>query len=68
MNNEKVTKAKLYTFAEMKELIIEAISEVALESLGDKDCEDPGGVTLMESIVGAKILTKIDEMRERGEA
>ena len=66
--NENITKTKLYTIAEVKELIVKVITEVTYETICDEDCEDSSKVAFIETLVGAKILTKIDEMREKGEA
>lgn len=65
--NENITKTKLYTFDEMKKVVMQAISDVAMSSVGDSDFDDPARVALMEMVVGARIVTALDEKHEKGE-
>lgn len=67
MDNKKVTKAKLYTFAEMKEIVMRAVSDVAMSSVGDSDFDDPAQIALMEMAVGSRIVSNLNEKHEKGE-
>lgn len=66
MSNEKVTKAKLYTFAEIKDLVARASARSISKTLEDEDA-DGAKVVLVETLVGAKIMTELDLMHEEGE-
>lgn len=65
--NENIIKTKLYTFDEMKEAVMQAISDVAMCSISNSDFDDPARVALMEMALGAKIVKNLDEKREKGE-
>ena len=68
MNDEKATKVKLYTFAEMKSAVIQAIAQVAQDSAHDSDnFDEPAQVAMLEIAVGSRIVTRLDEMHEKGE-
>lgn len=67
MKDEKVTKAKLYTFAEMKEIVMRAVADVAMSSVGDSDFDDPAQIALMEMAVGSRIVSELDRKHEKGE-
>ena len=68
MKDEKVTKAKLYTFAEMKDAVAQAIADVSIATSQDGDTwDEPAQVALMEAVVGTKILTELDKKHKKGE-
>lgn len=67
MNSEKAIKAKLYTFAEMKDAVAQAIADMATDSAIGDDYDEPFKIALMEAAVGAKILTELDKKHEKGE-
>lgn len=67
MNDEKATKVKLYTFAEMKEAMMQAIATMAQDSAHDSDFNEPTQVAMLEMLVGSRIMTRLDEMHEKGE-
>ena len=64
--NEAV-KTKLYTFDEMKEIVMRAVSDVAMSSAAGSDFDNPAQVALMEMAVGARIVSNLDEKHEKGE-
>lgn len=66
MNDERVTKAKLYTFSEIKDLIARASARSISKTLDDEDV-DGVKVVLVETLVGAKIVAELDLMHEEGE-
>lgn len=66
MSDEKVTKAKLYTYAEMKDAVAQAIADMAEASAHNDGYEEPSRVFVMELVVGAKILTELDKKHEKG--
>ena len=66
MSDEKVTKAKLYTYAEMKDAVTQAIADMAQASSHNDNYEDPAMAFLLETTVGAKILSELDEKHKKG--
>lgn len=66
MNDEKATKVKLYTFAEMKDALARAIANTAQDSSTSDDFDEPAEVAITEMMVGARIMSKLDEMHEKG--
>lgn len=64
--NEAV-KTKLYTFDEMKKIVMRAVSDVAMSSVDDSDFDNPAQVALMEMAVGSRIVNNLDEKHEKGE-
>ena len=64
--NEAV-KTKLYTFDEIKEVVKQAITDMAKASVHNDDFDDPSKVFLMEMAIGAKLLSELDERHEKGE-
>ena len=67
MNNEKATKVKLYTFAEIKDVLAQVVADVAADSAHNDDFDEPFHVALMEAAVGAKLLAELDMKHEKGE-
>jgi hypothetical protein len=67
MNDEKVTKAKLYTYAEMKDAVAQAIADMAVDSASDSDYDEPAQMALAEALVGAKILAELEKKHRKGE-
>ena len=64
--NEAV-KTKLYTFDEFKDVVAQAISDMAAASAHNDIFDDPSKIFLMEMAVGAKLLSELDEKHEKGE-
>lgn len=65
--NEAV-KTKLYTFDEFKDVVAQAIADMAAASAhNNEDFDDPSKVFLMEMAVGAKLLSELDDRHEKGE-
>ena len=65
--NEAV-KTKLYTFDEMKDVVAQAIADMAVTSAhNNEDFDDPSKIFLLEMAVGAKLLSELDERHEKGE-
>ena len=67
MNNEKSTKARLYTFVEMKNAVVQVIADMATESAHDDNYDDPAQVFITEMAVGAKIVNELVAKHEKGE-
>lgn len=65
--NEAV-KTKLYTFDEFKDVVAQAIADMATASThNNEDFDDPSKIFLMEMAVGAKLLSELDDKHEKGE-
>lgn len=67
MSDEKVTRVKLYTFAEIKDALAQVIADMAADSTHNDGYDEPFQVALMEVAVGAKIMTELDKKHEKGE-
>lgn len=66
MKDEKVTKTKLYTFDEIKDAVGRASAKAIERTLEDGDV-DAAKIVLVETMVGAKIMTELDLMHDEGE-
>lgn len=67
MKDEKVTKAKLYTFAEMKNAVAQAAADVTADLAHNDDLGNSALMSVMAIAVGAKIMSELDKKHEKGE-
>lgn len=67
MKDEKVTRAKLYTFAEMKDAVAQAAADATAVLMNDDDIENPAVMSIMAMIAGSRIMTELDKKHEKGE-
>lgn len=67
MDDKKTIKTKLYTFAEIKDVLAQVVADMAADSAHSSDFDEPFHVALMEAAVGAKILAELDKKHEKWE-
>ena len=67
MKDEKVTKAKLYTFAEMKDAVAQAAADATANLMHDDRLDKPAVTSVMAIAIGAKIMDELDKRHEKGE-
>lgn len=64
---KEAVKTKLYTYDEMKEVIKRALKDMTAATANDDDFDDPFRAAVMEVVVGAKLLSELDDKHEKGE-
>lgn len=66
-NDEKVTKAKLYTYAEMKDAVAQAAADATANLMHDDKLDNPAVMSIMAMVIGTKIMAELDKRHEKGE-